>query len=114
MGEEGRPPPLPVCDRCRHFVVRDKSVATCGPCRKAYQLQVSLRNVIPPGKDESAVVFFEGCFGLLEDWLQEIKGLNKRDKAAREERDQTEGKPREIPEKKPEGPKRSENPERSS
>ena len=75
MGEGGKPS-LPVCDRCRHFVVRDEAVATCGPCRKAYQLQVSLRNVVPPGKDESAVVFLEGCFGLLQDWLTEIRGLS--------------------------------------
>ena len=83
MGEEGGPP-LPACDRCHHFVARDRSVATCGPCRKAYQLGVSLRNVIPPGKDESAVVFLEGCFSLLQDWITEIKGLTEKEKAAKE------------------------------
>ena len=53
MGGEA-PPPLPVCDRCHHFLVREEGVSTCGPCRKAYQLSVSVRNVIPADKDESA------------------------------------------------------------
>lgn len=102
MGEGGQPPPLPVCDRCRHFKVRDRSVTTCGPCRKAYQLQVSVRNVVPAEQDESAVVVYEGCFGLLEDWLKEIKGLTSRREAAKEQKARQEEKPQEKPDSKKE------------
>ena len=94
-----------MCDRCRHFVCRESGVSTCAPCRKAYQLLVSVRNVIPPGKDESAVVFLEGCFGLLQDWLEEIKGLTKRDRQAKE-------KPRDKPEEKEGKPTEPDSPRR--
>ena len=73
MGEGASP--LPVCDRCRHFVVRAEGLQTCLPCRKGYQLLVSLRSVVAPNRDEAAAVFLEGCFGLLEDWIKEIKNL---------------------------------------
>ena len=82
MGGDGVP--LPVCDRCRHFLVRESGIGTCGPCRKAYQLQVSLRSVCPADRDETALVFLEGCFGLLEDWLGELRGI--RDTGPREKR----------------------------
>ena len=85
--------PLPICDRCRHFVVREAGLQTCGPCRKGYQLQVSLRSVLTPDNDELAVAFLEGCFGLLEDWLVELRGIEDREQqgdsnrgAARRER----------------------------
>ena len=71
--------PLPVCDRCRHFVVRESGLQTCGPCRKGYQLLVSLRSVVKPEDDEAAVVYLEGCFGLLEDWIGEVKNLEKKE-----------------------------------
>ena len=71
--------PLPVCDRCRHFVVREPGLSTCGPCRKGYQLLVSLRSVVSPENDEAAVVYLEGCFGLLEDWIGEVKNLEKKE-----------------------------------
>ena len=103
-GRGGPAPPLPVCDRCRHFVVRDTSVTTCGPCRKAYLLQVSVRNVIPPGKDESAVVFYEGCFGL----------LTEREKGAQEKRASKEEKPQDKPEKEAREPEKSESPRTSN
>ena len=113
MGEEASPP-LPVCDRCHHFVVRDRSVATCGPCRKAYQLGVSLRNVIPPGKDESAVVFLEGCFSLLQDWITEIKGLTAKEKAAKEKKSSQEDKPQEKPQREEKEPVKSDSPRTSN
>ena len=75
----GRPGPLPICERCQHFVVRDKGLSVCAPCRKSYQLQVSVKGVVSSEKDESAVVFYQGCFALLEDWLRTIKDLETKD-----------------------------------
>ena len=75
--------PLPVCDGCRHFVCREAGVQTCGPCRKAYQLQVSFRAVCPANRDESALVFLDGCFGLLEDWVGELRGIEEREQQTR-------------------------------
>ena len=75
----GRPGPLPTCERCQHFVVRDKGLSVCAPCRKSYQLQVSVKGVVSSEKDESAVVFYQGCFALLEDWLKTIKDLEAKD-----------------------------------
>ena len=107
MGREGVRP-LPVCERCRHFLCREEGVGTCGPCRKAYQLSVSVRNVIPADRDESAVVFYEGCFGLLQDWLKEIKSLDERKKAHREDKPRATEKPSDKPERVEEGSKKPE------
>lgn len=104
MGEGASP--LPVCDRCRHFVVRAEGLQTCLPCRKGYQLLVSLRSVVAPNRDEAAAVFLEGCFGLLEDWIKEIKNLEDKDsrgsreKPKREEKPQDKEKPLAKPERK--------------
>ena len=74
MGES-RSGSLPSCDRCLHFVVREKGLTTCKPCRKLWQLQVSLRGVLAPKRDEQAVVYLQECFSLLEEWVAKVKEL---------------------------------------
>ena len=68
---------LPVCDRCQHFVVRESGLATCAPCRKLWQLQVSIRNILTPKRDEEAVIFVQGCFSLLEEWVAKVNELEE-------------------------------------
>ena len=74
MGET-KPGSLPVCDRCLHFKVRTAGLTTCDPCRKLWQLQVSLRGVLAPDRDEQAVIYLQECFTLLEEWITKVKEL---------------------------------------
>ena len=103
MGER-RGASLPICDRCLHFVVRESGLSTCEPCRKLWQLQVSLRGVLGPKRDEQALVFLQECFSLLEEWVAKVKELETAE--ATEEQRRRGGRER-SPLKRREEPKES-------
>ena len=67
--------PLPTCERCQHFVVRASDLSVCEPCRRGWQLQVSLRSVVAADRDETAVVFLQECHTLLEEWIVKLREL---------------------------------------
>ena len=100
MGES-RKGSLPICDRCLHYVVRAEGLATCEPCRKLWQLQVSLRGVLGPRRDEEAVIYLQECFTLLEEWIAKVKELEAAedtgDHRARAARDRSPLKRKEEP-----------------
>ena len=56
-------------------MVRQSGLSTCEPCRKLWQLQVSLRGVLAPKRDEQAVIYLQECFSLLEEWVAKVKEL---------------------------------------
>ena len=71
--------PLPKCERCQHFVVRSTELSICEPCRRGWQLQVSLRSVVSAERDETAVVFLQECHSLLEEWIGKLRELEAKE-----------------------------------
>ena len=75
----GAKDPLPKCERCQHFVVRSTELSICEPCRRGWQLQVSLRSVVSAERDETAVVFLQECHSLLEEWIGKLRELEAKE-----------------------------------
>ena len=68
--------PLPTCERCQHFLVRETGLTICEPCRRGWQ---SLRSLVAADRDETAVIFLQECQTLLGERAGKVKELEEKE-----------------------------------